>query len=341
VGFTADYTVIEAPTITSGGRVVQNAGYDAEIQLFYDPDPNLCVPEIADSPCQKHIDVACALIDDVIADFPFVDHASRANAIAVLLTIVCRPALAGPIPLALFDAPAAGTGKSLLAEVISLIATGRQPTLFSAPLENEEWRKQLTAALLDGPSLIVFDNVMHRLESGELATALTARIYGDRLLGKSRMLSLPVECAWIATGNNIQLGGDLPRRCFCVGMDAKCARPHLRTNFRHPELRKYVLERRGELLAALLTTARSYIAAGYPRPAIKPVGSFEAWSIFIGGILQHVGIKGFLANSQDIYELADRESSAFMVFSVIRIKHLPPASRITRRDLLPGCTAGS
>jgi hypothetical protein len=105
--------VIEAPTITSGGRVVQNAGYDSETQLFYNPDPTLCVPEIADSPCQDHIDVACALIEVVIGDFPFVNLASRANAIAVLLTIVCRPAIAGPTPLALFDAPAAGTGKSL------------------------------------------------------------------------------------------------------------------------------------------------------------------------------------------------------------------------------------
>jgi hypothetical protein len=44
------------------------------------------------------------------------------------------------------------------------------------------------------------------------------------------------------------------------------------------------------------------------------VGSFEDWSVFIGGILQHARIRGFLENSNQLYEQADVESTQWEVF---------------------------
>jgi hypothetical protein len=128
-----------------------------------------------------------------------------------MLTPICRPAIEGPTPLALVDATTQGSGKTLLTEIASLIATGRAGALFTAPREPEEWRKQLTAILREGSTMVVIDNVKYRLDSAELCKALTAENYGDRILGQSSTVTLPVRCAWVTNGNNIQLGGDMPK----------------------------------------------------------------------------------------------------------------------------------
>jgi hypothetical protein len=306
--------VIEAPALREDGTIITVPGYDEQSRLFYAQQDGLDIPEIPDHPTADHIDVAVEMVHDTIADFPFVDAASRTNAIAAMLTAVVRPAIKGPTPLALFDATTAGTGKSLLSEVVSLTTSGREAAMFSAPRDSEEWRKALTSVLREGSAVVVIDNVNYRLDSGDFCKALTETTHGDRVLGKSQTINLPVRCAWIATGNNIQLGGDMPRRCYWSRMDAGCSKPFQRTGFRHKRLKEYVLKHRGELLAALLTLARAWFVAGRREPDLTPVGSFEDWSVIIGGILQHAGIEGFLANSNQLYDQADIESVQWEAF---------------------------
>jgi hypothetical protein len=168
--------------------------------------------------------------------------------------------------------------------------------------------------LREGSTVVVIDNVNYRLDSGDLCKALTETTHGDRILGQSQTLNLPVRCVWIATGNNIQLGGDMPRRCYWIRMDAKCSKPFQRIGFKHKRLKEYVLKHRGELLAALLTLARAWFVAGRPEPNITPLGSFEDWSVIVGGILQRAGIDGFLANSDQLYEQADIDSVQWEAF---------------------------
>lgn len=313
-GFPALQGIIEAPALREDGTIITEPGYDERSRLFYAPEDGLQVPEIPEHPTADHIDVAVDMISEVIADFPFVDASSRVNAIGSALTAVCRPAIKGPTPLALYDATTQGTGKTLLAETVSLLTSGREGALFSAPRDAEEWRKQLTSVLREGSAVVVIDNVNYRLDSGDLCKALTETTHGDRILGQSQTINLPVRCAWIATGNNIQLGGDMPRRCYWIRMDAQCSKPFQRTGFKHKRLKEYVLKHRGKLLAALLTLARAWFAAGRPEPSLTPVGSFEDWSVIIGGILQHAGIDGFLGNSDKLYEQADIDTVQWEAF---------------------------
>jgi hypothetical protein len=263
---------------------------------------------------RDHIDVALDLIGQVIGEFPFVDQASKANAIAAMLTPIVRPAIDAPAPMALFDAPEAGTGKSLLADVISIIATGRPGEMFSAPHDDDEWRKQITTALKTGASVVVIDNVTRRLDNGDLCRVLTATLYADREFRTHQKLSLPVKSTWIATGNNIQPSGDMPRRCYWVRLDAKTSRPFLRTGFQIEDLKVWVTEHRGELLAALLSLARAWYVAGRPKAAPAPLGSYEVWSVTLGGILAYAGVEGFLANSEELYQGADAESLQWEAF---------------------------
>jgi hypothetical protein len=283
-------------------------------RLYLVPSSGLENIDVPDEPCRDHIEVALEVIRDAIGDFPFVDQASYANAIGAIVTSVCRHIISGPVPVALFDATTQGTGKTLLAEVIAIILTGRAAELMSAPTDPDEWRKQLTSILIEAPPLVVIDNVTTTLDSGDLAKVITGEMHRDRVLGKSQTVSVPVRCSWIATGNNLQLGGDMARRCYWIRMDAGCSDPFRRTGFKHDRLKEYLVEHRRELLIALLTLARAWFAAGQPRSTVPPVGSFERWTEVVSGILQYAGVEGFLANSEKLFEQSDIERSDWETF---------------------------
>src|SRR5205823_2308372 len=111
----------------------------------------------------------------------------------------------GPTPLHLFDAPAEGTGKTLLATVIALVAAGGESVVLPEASSDDEWRKRITAVLAEGATFVFLDNLSRTLDSGVLASALTARSWRDRLLGFSKTGVFPNRSVWLASGNNIRL----------------------------------------------------------------------------------------------------------------------------------------
>ena len=74
----------------------------------------------------------------------------------------------------------------------------------------------------------------------------------------------------------------------------------------HPNLRTWAQQNRGRLIWAALTIIQSWIVAGRPLADAK-LGMFESWSSVMGGILGHVGIRGFLDNLDQFYEESDAE----------------------------------
>jgi hypothetical protein len=76
---------------------------------------------------QANFSVAAAqqwLLEELLGDFPFVDTAGPAHTLAALFERFVRPLICGPTPLYLIDAPAQGTGKGLLADVVSRVVMG-------------------------------------------------------------------------------------------------------------------------------------------------------------------------------------------------------------------------
>jgi hypothetical protein len=306
--------IVEAPVLRPDGTILLTPGYDEQTDLYYAPAKDLRIPDIPEEPTTDDVDVAVEEIRDVIAEFPFVDEASKTNALASMITPVVRAAIKGPVPLALYDATTTGSGKTLLSEIVSLIISGHEPALFSAPYEENDWRKQLTAMLRKGYPVVVVDNLCYILNSAELCRAITATTYGDRILGLSETVDLPVRCSWIATGNNIQLGGDMPRRTYWIRMVPQCSRAYQRTKFKYQHLREHVLACRGKLLAALLTISKAWFGAGQPESPVKPLGSFEDWSRIVGGILHYARVEQFLGNSDQLYDQADVEGPQWEAF---------------------------
>jgi hypothetical protein len=312
--FPALHGIVEIPVLRPDGTVVDKAGYDPATRLIYCPAEGLRLPAIPVEPTPEQVARSLDVIDELIGEFTFASVASKTNAIATLLTPLVRPAIAGPTPLGLIDAPQAGTGKGLLAECISVVATGRSAALMAAPDTEDEWRKRLTAVLLEGATVVTIDNLEGKLDSPTLASALTSITWNDRILGRSEMAALPQRASWVATGNNIRLGGDMPRRCYLVRLDAKVARPWLRSGWRHENLGVWAAEHRGELIVALLTLARSWYAGGC-RDYINPrLGSFEAWSRTLGNILAHAGVQGFLGNRDELYKNNDADGGQWEAF---------------------------
>jgi len=172
----------------------------------------------------------------------------------------------------------------------------------------------ITATLLEGTTIIVLDNVDDAIKSPSLAAALTSDIWSDRILGRSEVSALPNRATWLATGNNLQVAGDLARRCYRIRLDAKQAKPYTRTGFRHEDLEHWTHQHRGDILAALLTLARAWYAAGQPRADVPALGGYTPWARTVGGILHHAGIPGFLDNLHEFMATADQEANEWEGF---------------------------
>jgi hypothetical protein len=229
--------ITEVPVLGQDGAIHMTPGYDPVTQLFYAPAFDLQVPPIPLAPTKQGVLEAVAFLHhELLADFPFVPDAnegsaSYANALGLLLTPIVRPLFNGLAPLALLDKPQQGTGASLYAEVVSAIATGRPAAMMSAPNRDEEWRKRITAVLATGATVITIDNADGVLDAPSLGAVLTARVWTDRVLGRSKTIMVPHQATWMATGNNMVVRGDLPRRCYWIRLNAKTARPWQRKSF--------------------------------------------------------------------------------------------------------------
>lgn len=331
--FPALVALTEAPIIRPDGTIRTDVGYDHATKLYYLPSEPVDMPRVPDNPTRKQITDARDLVSDLIADFPFVDQSSKANALGMIVGAVIRSAVDGPAPLAVVDATAPGTGKSLLTDMVAVISTGRPAAFISWPNDEDEARKMLTSAFAGGSTLMPLDNIEGALRSSKLASALTAKDWADRMLGQTTQLKLPVRCSWIVNGNGVTLKGDLPRRAFWIRMEARTNRPWTRTGFKHPNLIEHVRTHRGEILAAILTMARGWFAANKPAPKVGLIGSFEEWTRMVAGILDVAGVEGFLGNADELYETNNHDEEEWLGFLTAIETHGFKGGEFTASDI--------
>jgi hypothetical protein len=314
--------ITEMPVLRPDGSVLTTPGYDATTALLYMPARDLNVPPVPERPTRHQLQEARDfLLENVLVDFPFVDDgkekgtsASRANALALLLTPVIRPLLNNLAPLAILDKPQQGTGAGLYAEIVSIIATGHPASMGTAPHTEDEWRKRITSVLTAGHNVVIIDNVEGPLMSPSLCAVLTARVWSDRRLQQTAMVTLPHETTWMVTGNNIELRGDLPRRVYWIRLNAHTARPWQRKGFKHDELLDWVTEHRGDILAHLLTMAHAWVVADTPSTSVSALGNFTPWARTLGGILAQAEVPGFLENLSALYDQLDETTTQWSRF---------------------------
>lgn len=276
--------IINAPTLRADGSLLDQPGYDTATGLLFDPQ-GVSFPTIPESPDRHQAMAALGYLKRLIETFPFVGEADRAVALSGILTTAIRRSLPSA-PLHGFNAPTAGSGKSLLVDIASMIAAGRPASVIAQGKTEEEMEKRLGAALIAGDPLISIDNCEAGLGGELLCQALTQPMLKVRLLGKSLNIEVPSTAAVFATGNNLTVVGDMTRRAIRCTLDAGVERPELREFDRDPVAT--VAGCRGDYVAAVLCILRAHHLAGRPQQT-TPLGSFTEWSRWVRDALVWLG----------------------------------------------------
>lgn len=201
--------IINCPTLRADGSILDLPGYDAQTGLLFDPQ-EVRFSALPRDPDRDMALRALAYLKDLISTFPFVAEGDRAVALSAILTALVRRSLP-TAPLHGFNAPTAGTGKSMLVDLASLIATARPAPVIAQGKSEEEMEKRLGAALIAGDVLIAIDNCEEPLGGELLCQTMTQTSLKVRILGKSVNAEVPSNAAIFATGNNLTFEGDMRR----------------------------------------------------------------------------------------------------------------------------------
>lgn len=272
-GFRKLVAVVTAPTLRADGSILDTPGHDeASGLLYYSEHPNpLRVPT---APTPADALEALRFLWKPVAQFPLVDDVARGVVLHGMLSAVLRASLPTAPGIGL-DAPAAGSGKTLLARCIGTLATGTDPAILPPTDTDEETRKRLFAVLREGQRVVLWDNVREPLGSAALDAFLTAPTFSDRILGSSETMTLPNRAMFIATGNNLRMTSDTCRRVLLARIDAQSETPYTR-DFSFDPAHMLASDRQRYAVAAL-TIVRAYITAGRPKAAKGRTASFEVW----------------------------------------------------------------
>ena len=283
--------IITTPTLRPDGSLLAAPGYDPRSELYL--LPSLQLPPIAAHPTQQDALVGLEKLKHLFREFSFQDKDGKglerrlncSVAISGLLTTLLRGSLPTS-PVYLIRASVAGTGKSYLVDVISVITTGQFCPVITTSKSAEETEKRIGSILLSGIPIVSLDNCIHDL-GGELLCQLTERpVIRIRILGRSEMPPCECHTAVFATGNNIVFKGDMVRRGLVCNLEALDERPELR-EFEADAL-DVVAADRGPYVAAALTVVRAYITAGSPK-VCPSLASYSAWSDLVRSPLVWLG----------------------------------------------------
>ena len=256
------------------------------------------------------------ILSKLLGDFEWEDTASLANYVGLMVTPFLRRPLRALVPLAIVSASAPASGKSLLSALIGLLV-GQQTVPW--PADNDtELEKLITSTFTVESGAVIFDNLAEGevIDSPVLANLLTNPMWSSRILGKSGMGAWANDRLWMATGNNLRVGGDIASRSVFVRLKPAAPHPEERTGFAIPDLQGWIKDpaNRAALLWRLLVLVADWVAAGTPRDTtVPPMRQFTPWAHGVGGFLAHHGITGFLTNLNAIRRM-DEEDHKWAVF---------------------------
>lgn len=296
------------PLVLRDGTLVTEPGYDPVSQLYLFDSPALREIEVPKEPTLTQCRFALEKLWWPFRMFPFAGDVDRGVMLAALLTAVTRQAME-TAPMFAFDAPTRGSGKTLLAESLSLLAGdngGTMPPVFG---NEEEVRKRMTANVMAGVLTSITDNVRGIVRSVVLAQALTSGQYRDRVLGASEIVNLPYRVLEMITGNNVVVGGDLARRVVVCRIDPEMEKAFTRSFPFNPK--DFIREDRMDMVQAALTLIRGAML-WQGRTDVGALASFDEWNeivrktvVFADQVVRWEADPGFgdpVDSINDVYE---------------------------------------
>jgi len=277
---------VDHPVIDSKLRMLLKPGYNHEMKMLGDfdysyfdiVDRRLTVDEI-----EFHLMRLWA----PFTGFEFAGNEDRTVVIAAVFSAVLRQVLP-TCPVFAFDAPTQGTGKTLLAETVGIIASGRKPSALAPGKSSydEEFRKRLMALFLNGEPVVNFDNIVGIFDSPSFAAAITSEHYEDRILGKSKTSKILNKTLFLMTGNNMQIVGDMSRRVLKARLLSKNNKLAMRKYDFDP--RAKVFETRFEIISSVLSLINHWKHSGQPKLA-GTMTTFSEWDLLVRQPLAFIG----------------------------------------------------
>ena len=342
--------IAHVPIFDKDGNLRLEEGYCPGGQFYL--HPTISIPDVPEAPDANCVAAARSWIEEVFHDFPFSDrfdgeepypvregvdergyplphpargYSSFCHAVCLILEPFVRHMIDGPCPGYHIDKPEQGTGAGLLADVPSYIFDGERIPVQTMTEERDndvEFKKEVTATLLEGGNFIFFDNINHTVDSGVLAAALTAGIWKGRILGVSKNATIPIRSTWIFAGNNLKFSSEIAsRRIIPIRLDAALENPADErpvTFWKYPDLPAFIVKNRSQIVWSCLVLIRNWIASGQ-RPWTGPsLASFTSWSHVMGSILRDCGYAiqrddgtwaGFLENREAYASVKDEHKS--------------------------------
>jgi hypothetical protein len=304
--------IVQAPTLRADGALIWENGYDDSTGIYLITDVKINMPE---NPTVEDARRSLASVLDLVADFDFSNPAGKTAWLSGLLSVVCRQTFDGPAPMHIIDASKRGSGKTMLADLVSMIASGRTAARMFFVADEVEMDKRISSLGLAGDQMVLIDNIVGKFASAPLDAALTSTLYRGRVLGKSETPALTMKIVWFSTGNGMIIGGDMSRRSLLVRLEPPVDHPERRTgprpgvSWKYPNLLAYVKRRRAAILTDVLTIVAAYLRAGRPDMGLPAMGSFKEWSDVIRSAIVFAGGADPVDTTLDVHE-ADLDDQA-------------------------------
>jgi hypothetical protein len=273
--------LLAAPTIRRDGSLLLENGYDEPTGLLL-----LNVPEVRinEKPTQAEAEAALATLKDLLSEVEFIDDASRAVALSLIISTILGGALE-TTPLHLLTSPTAGSGKSFVVDIASLIATGERCGVVAATKSVEEQEKRIATAMASGRALVSLDNLNGELASDLLCQAMTQPIVLLRRMGVLAEIKITSRSTYTANGNNITIADDLARRTLLAQINTKMEKPWEKRFKRKPLA--MIAHDRAKYVEATLTIPLAYAASGPSDP--PELNGFDQWSRLVRAPLMWLG----------------------------------------------------
>jgi hypothetical protein len=324
-----------APLISRSGAVIDGVGLDRKTGLVHRIDPLLraCPPHRA--PTEQGVREALIfLLCEWLVDVAL-DDAGKCTAIMLAMTLIER-ALLTERPAFFVGAPQRGGGKTTLVNMITLAALGRRAAAAAWSETREERKKALFSYLRQGVAGLCWDNIPRgaTITCPHIEAALTAAEISDRVLGVSRVETVPSTTVQIFTGNAIGPRGDMTSRSLMLALNVDRPDPENRA-FVHPDPLAWTRAHRRQIVQALYVLL---VAGALNRPSNQEAKTrFKGWWTLVGWPMEYAaGLLGINVDCTELMragEAGDEEASA--TSAALSILHdIWPKDHFTAKDVV-------
>jgi hypothetical protein len=328
---------IPIPILYDGQLTFPKKGYDERFNSWLPYN----APTIS-NPAMK-LEEAKGILELLFKEFCFKCPQDKTHSIAALITPFLRGLFTSfnvRCPVFFYIANRERAGKDYLAGLTGIVYEGH--ALEESPLSNgenpsrsnnnEELRKKILAAMINGRKRMHFSNNKGFINNAIFEAVITAEKYADRLLGKSEILTFENELDFSLSGNTgIGFTPDLANRCRFVRLFLDIEDANTRV-FENPNLHLWIRNNRELVLSSLFALVRHWIEQGM-KPGSQPFSSFPQWASVCGGIMESAGYDSPCQHDKEISLLGGDSETEDMkqLFQLVYSKH--PDQWVTKQQI--------